>query len=249
MGEGLVHHLAVAAHHLRAALAVGLLDRLLDVRDRLLARQDAGDAEEAGLHDGVDAAAHPHLLGQRVGVDREEADLLLDHLLLQLAGQAIPDRVRGAGRVQQEDRARSGVLEHVDLVHELELMAGHEARAVHQVGGADGARARAQVRDRDRAGLLGVVDEVALDVAVGLLADDLDRVLVGADGAVRAEAVEERGGDVLALGAERRVPGQRGVGHVVDDPDGEVARGGVFWSSSSKTAFTIAGVNSFDESP
>jgi hypothetical protein len=38
--------------------------------------------------------------------------------------------LRGVRRVQQEDRARRGVLEHVDLVHELELVAGHEAGAV-----------------------------------------------------------------------------------------------------------------------
>ena len=36
-----------------------------------------------------------------------------------------------------------------------------------------------------------VVDEVALGVVVGLFADDLDRVLVGADGAIRTEAEED----------------------------------------------------------
>ena len=34
-------------------------DRLLDLRDRLLARQHAGDGEEAGLQHGVGAAAQP----------------------------------------------------------------------------------------------------------------------------------------------------------------------------------------------
>ena len=127
-------------------------------------------------------------------------------------------------RVQQEDaRPAPRVLEHVDLVQELELMAGDEAGAIDQVGRADRTRARAQVRDRDRAGLLRVVDEVALHVEVGLLADDLDRVLVGADRAVGAEAVEHR--------RRRRRParcrttrshGERRVRHVVDDADGEV---------------------------
>ena len=48
-----------AARTSLALLAVGLLDRLLDLRDRLLARQDAGEREEAGLHDGVDAPPMP----------------------------------------------------------------------------------------------------------------------------------------------------------------------------------------------
>ncbi len=164
-------------------------------------------------------------------------------------GRLIPDGVGGARRVQQEDRARRGVLEHVDLVHELELMAGDEARAVHEVGGADGARARAQVRDRDRPRLLRVVDEVALHVPIGLLADDLDGVLVGADGAVGAEAVEERRRDVLRLRSGTTGPTASEVCVTSSTIPIVKWRRGVFLSSSSKTAFTIAGVNSFDERP
>ena len=43
------------------------------------------------------------------------------------------------------------------------------------------------------AGLLGVVGEVALRVHVGVVADDLDGVLVGADGTVGTQAVEHAG--------------------------------------------------------
>ncbi len=76
--------------------------------------------------------------------------------------------------------------------------------------------------DGDRAGLLGVVDEVALGEVVGLLTDDLDRVLVGADRAVRAEAEEEAAEDVVAGDREVVVHRQRGVADVVDDADREV---------------------------
>ena len=41
MGDGLVHHLAVAADDLGTPLAVGLLDGFLDVRGRLLPGQDS----------------------------------------------------------------------------------------------------------------------------------------------------------------------------------------------------------------
>jgi hypothetical protein len=41
-----------------ALFAIRLLDGLLDLGDGLIARQYAGDGEEAGLHDGVDARAH-----------------------------------------------------------------------------------------------------------------------------------------------------------------------------------------------
>ena len=55
-----------------AALAVGLADRVLDLRDRLLARQDARDREEAGLRDRVDASGEARLLGHGQRVDDVE---------------------------------------------------------------------------------------------------------------------------------------------------------------------------------
>jgi hypothetical protein len=79
------------------------------------------------------------------------------------------------------------------------------------------------VRDRDRARLLRVVDEVALDEAVGLLADDLDRALVRADRAVGPEAVEHGAHDVVLLDVEARVDGQREMRDVVDDSDAVAA--------------------------
>ncbi len=152
----------VLLDHVLAALAVGLLDRVLDLRDRLLAGQDARDREEAGLHDRVDARAHAGGLGHLVGVDHVELQLLLDDLLLHLAGQVVPHLVGGERRVQQEHRARPGIGEHVVLLEEGELVAGHEAGALHQVRRADRPRAEAQVGDRDGARLLRVVHEVAL---------------------------------------------------------------------------------------
>ena len=87
----------VAAHHFVTFLCVALLDRLLDLGDRFLARQDSGEGEEAGLHDGVDAATHAGLDGHARAVDDVELHLLLDHLLLRVARQLVPDL---AGRVR-----------------------------------------------------------------------------------------------------------------------------------------------------
>ena len=102
-------------------------------------------------------------------------------------------------------------------------MARDEVGAIDQVRRADRAGAEAEVRDRDRARLLRVVDEVGLRVPAGVLADDRDRVLVRSDGPVGAEAVEDRAHDVVRLGRERPVDGEREVGDVVDDPHRESA--------------------------
>ena len=95
-----------------------------------------------------------------------------------------------------------------------------------QVRRADRLRAEAQVRDRHRAGLLRVVDEIALGVVVGLVADDLDRVLVGADRAVGAQAVEHGADHVVR--SRCRTSGRQSrlsVGHIVVDADGEMVLG------------------------
>ena len=107
-------------------------------------------------------------------------------------------------------------------------MAGDEVGLVDVVGAADGLVAEAQVADGDAAGLLRVVLEVGLDVFVGVVADDLRGVLVGADRAVAADAPE------LALDRAGRAGdgggldfGEAEVRHVVDDADGEAGFGGV----------------------
>ena len=207
---------------LGAALGVALLDRVLDARDGLVRGEDAGDREEAGLHDGVDAAAHPRFAGHAHGVDGVDLQALGEDRLLHLARQVVPQLVRRVGRVEEEHRARGRALQHVVVLEQLELVAGHEAGAADEVGRAQRARAEAQVRDGHRARLLGVVDEVALGEVRRLLGDDLDRVLVGADGTV---GTEHRAHDVGRFDVERRLHRQRQVGDVVVDPDGEVRHG------------------------
>ena len=224
-GERGVHGREVAREHGLAALAVGLADRVLDLRDGLVARQHARDREEARLRHGVDPAREAGFLGHGERVDHEEAQPALEDRRLRLARQLAPHLVGPVGAVQQEGRARARERQHVELLHELELVAGDEIGLPDQVRGLDRPRAEAQVRDGDRAGLLRVVDEVALRVQRRVLADDLDRVLGRADGAVRAEAVEHGARGALLLGVEGFVDRQREVGHVVDDADGEVALG------------------------
>ena len=100
-------------------------------------------------------------------------------------------------------------------------MAADEACLLHQVRRADRLRPEAQVRHGLRARLLRVVDEVPLRVQVLLGAEDLDRVLVRADRAVRAEAEEDRADRAGRLDVQRRVVRQAQAGHVVVDADRE----------------------------
>ena len=69
-------------------------------------------------------------------------------------------------------------------------MAGNEVGLVDIVGALYRAVAETKMGDGDTAGLLGVILEVSLNVFVGVVADDLDGVLICADGAVAAETPE-----------------------------------------------------------
>ena len=90
VGERLVHRRDVLLHDFLALAAVGLLDGVFDLLDGLLARQHAGQGEEAGLHDRVDARAHAGGLGDADRVNHVELDLLLDQGLPGRAGEAGP---------------------------------------------------------------------------------------------------------------------------------------------------------------
>ena len=142
VGQRVIDRGEVAPHHLLALLAVGLLDRLLDLRDRLLARQHAGDREEAVCMIVLMRPPMPVSLGHLQGVDHVELQLLLDELLLHLARQVVPDLVRAVRGVEQEDAARAGELQDVELLQERELVAGDEVRRADQVGASGSAAGR-----------------------------------------------------------------------------------------------------------
>src|SRR4030095_14089110 len=101
------------------------------MRNRFIAWQNARDTEEAGLHDRIDASAHPNFLGERISIDRIKANLFPNYLLLHFARQLVPYGRRISGCVQKKHCALRGVFEHIDLVDELELMAGDEFRLVN----------------------------------------------------------------------------------------------------------------------
>src|SRR5574341_192752 len=222
--DGRVHRIEILLDDGLAALAVSLLDGVFDLGDGLLARQDAADGEEGGLHDGVDASAHAGLLGDIVTVDDVELELLLDDLSLNFGGQVIPDFIRAIKAVQQENAAGPGVLQHIELLEEIELMASHKIGLIgfDQVWRTDRLRPEAQMGGRHRARFLRVVDEVALREIVGLFADDLDRVLVGTDRAVRAEAEEHATHRLGRLDREGGIHLEAGVRDIVNNADREV---------------------------
>ena len=75
------------------------------------------------------------------------------------------------------------------------------------------------------AGFLRVVVEVTLGEVVGLFTDDLDRVLVGADGTICTEAKEHTTDSAFRLDNKVGIYVQAGVGDIIVDAESEMVLG------------------------
>ena len=73
------------------------------------------------------------------------------------------------------------------------------------------------MRNRYAAGFLGVVVEIALCVHVGIVTDDLDRLLVCTNGSVGTEAPEFAADGSVLYGVDMLGDFQRSIGQIVNN--------------------------------
>src|SRR5262249_25787380 len=134
----------------------------------------------------------------------------------------LPHLFRPVGRVEQKGPARRKSSQHVVAFEETRLVTGDEVGPRHEVSRADRLWAETKVRDSDSARLLRVIYEIPLREIVCLLADDLDRILVSSDRAVRAQTVKQSPDDTLRLGRKLRVISEARARQIVVNPYGEM---------------------------
>ena len=221
-----VNGLPVHLHNGLALFGEALLGGLLHILDGVLAGQHARQRKERGLQNGVGALAQADLHRLVDGVDGVELDVVLRNVPLGFSGHVLVQLFVRPLAVDHEHAAGLHVLHHlVALDHVAGVVAGHKVSLVDVVGRADGLVAEAQVADGHAAGLFRVVLEVRLDVLVGVVADDLGAVLVGAHGAVAAKAPEFALLGALGRGVGSGLLLQRKAGHVVHNANGKAALG------------------------
>ena len=199
----------VALDHLGAAPAVGLRDRRLDPLDRL-ARAAARRRSRRSRSAARCWCARRGRPRGRSGRRRSRRGRCAWRGSAPAPGAAARPTPRPAGARQLSSSVAPGAARPSTSTRSSSPNWWQPTKLAccDQVRRADRLRPEAQVRDGLRAGLLRVVDEVALRVQVLLGAEDLDRVLVRADRAVRAEAEEDRAHRLGRLDVERRVVGQ-----------------------------------------
>ena len=93
--------------------------------------------------------------------------------------------------VDKEYAARLNIVNHlVALCYIRRVVAGNKVGLVYVIWALYRLIAEAQVRNCDTARLLRVILEVSLNILIGMVADDLNGVLVSADCTVAAESPE-----------------------------------------------------------
>ena len=135
----------------------------------------------------------------------------------------LKDFVRGNLAVEQEYTTLLERTEHVIAPNVGGVVTGNKVGMVDEPGHIQRTLAEAKVADGDTAALLGVVGEVSLCIEIGVVADDLDGVLVCSDGTVRTKTPEHAGNDTSGRDVDRLTHRDGATGHVVIDTDGEVA--------------------------
>ena len=231
VARGAVYGVVVHLHNGVALPAEGLLGHVLHVFDGLVVGHYLGiDAEERRLKYGVRPAAQPELARDVYGVYHVEVDVLFGDVLLYLCGQEFFQLFNGGGvGVDEECAALLDVARHVVAGDVRGVGALNEVGRVDEVFALYGLVAETEVGHGYAARLLGIVEEVSLRVLVGVVAYYLYGVLVGAHGAVGAEAVELAGCGTFGRGVELFREVERAVGHVLVDAYGEVVLGFVLF--------------------
>ncbi len=222
-GEALVDGFVVHADDVFALSGEGLGGSVFHELECFLTGDDLSQVEERGLQDGGNTVAKADFLCDGGSVDGIELDVVLGDVLLDFRRDVLVELFLGLPEaVEQEGAAVFQILDHVVALDVGLVVAGDKVSGVDEVGGVDGLIAETKVGDGDTAGFLRVVCEVSLDLLVGVVTDDLDGVLVGADGTVRAETPELTGIGSLRNGVENGGDGQAQVADIVVDGDGEV---------------------------
>ena len=163
----------VLIHHVLALATVRLDDELLHLLHSQVNRDDARDAEEGRLEDGVRTVAKADLLCDLCGIHVVHRDVVLGKVLLHLVRQVARQIVTLPDGVEQEGAVLAETAGHVVHVQIGLHVARYEVRRVHQVSRADRVIAEAEVRTGEATRLLGVVREVGLAILIGVVADDL----------------------------------------------------------------------------
>lgn len=152
------------------------------------------DAEERRLQNGGGLAAQSEFACDLDRIDDVELRVLFRKNILHFRGKLFFEGFDARPfAVEQKRAAFLEVGGHVVTGHVGRVMAGDKVSRVDEIFRLNGLVPESQMGNGDAARFFGIVEEIRLHVFVGMVADNLDGVLVGAHRTVGAETVELAG--------------------------------------------------------
>ena len=179
------------------------------------------------MHDGVDSVAHARIPRHAVAVNHVQLEVLLENGCLHRSREILPGFARAIRTVQQHRRRLIGFVQHLETLEKIPLMNRHKTGFANQVRRSNRAGTKTKVRDCPRARFFRIIDKITLGVQVCALANDLDRILVRANCAVRTQPVKNGSHLIRWLEVKTCVIIEAGVRYIIVDANRKMG----FWLS------------------
>ena len=160
------------------------------ISDCFVNRENTADGEKCRLKNCWCTARKTNLLSNLDTVDCVEVDVVLSNISLHWCREICVKFLRAPNTVKKECSARKKILHHIIFVNIWRIVAGNKICLVDKICWCNRWWAETKVRYRDTAGFLWIVEEITLSVHIGMVADNLDRVLICTYSTIRAETPE-----------------------------------------------------------
>ena len=163
-----------------------MLNSILQVFHSVSQRNNISQLEESRLHNHVDAAAQTDFLSNLNSINDVEFDIVLSDVTFELTGQLCVELLSAPVAVQQEGAAFFQACGYIVFMNIGLIVYCNKIGSINQVWCHNRSMTEAQMGNSYAAGFFTVVREVALSVHIGVVTDDFDSALVGANGTVTA---------------------------------------------------------------
>jgi len=217
-----VYSSVVLVNNVFTLLAVRLNDEFLHLFNSLIYRDYACDTEECRLKDCIGTVAQTNFHCNLSCVDIVYRDVVLCKVFLHLVRQVLSQFFAFPDGIQQERTVLTQTTCYVVHVQVSLNVTSNEVRSIYQVSRTDRSITETQVRTSETTRLLGVVREVSLTVFVGVVTDNLNRVLVGTYSTVSTQTVEFSFEHTFTAQSDFFFLRKRSERNVVYDTDSEV---------------------------
>ena len=215
----------VEVNNVLTLLRVRLHDERLHLLYSQVQRNNLSDTEESRLENGVGTVSKTNFLSYLSGIDIVNLDIVLGKATLNLVRNEVNQLLAVEDSVEQECTILAQTAGNVIHVEVSLNVTSYKVRSIYLISAVDGAVAETQVRAGKTTRLLRVIREVSLAILVGIVTDNLYRVLVSTYSTIGTETIELSLKQVITTHWDFLLFGKRCKCNVINDTYGEVILG------------------------